>query len=175
MHLSPHITHALFLFHSLQGPLPWLLEGSQLCGLHESDLLPRVPQCPPTHQNQRQPQYIQVSGLGLISSLDIIVSHSQSRYYCVSHSQSMYYGIIIKSCSGSSVDNHSSPFPSPHCPLLITHTHREEWEWLKSLKSPPNTSSSPEHHSFTNSHTLQKTLLSAIDTFLHNLGISKVV
>ena len=154
MHLSPHITHALFLFHSLQGPLPWLLEGSQLCGLHESDLLPRVPQCPPTHQNQRQPQYIQVSGLGLIPSLDIIVSHSQSRYYCVSHSQSMYYGIIIKSCSGSSVDNHSSPpsplppSPLPTAPPTHTHTHTGKSGSGSSLSNPltlrppPNTTPS---------------------------------
>ena len=70
-----------------------------------------------------------------------------------------------------------------HC----TSQCSEEWQWLKSLSSPPSPPSTPETSpNHTNSSpgpspdllsssplSLQQTLLPAVDTFLHNLGIDR--
>ncbi len=56
------------------------------------------------------------------------------------------------------------------CPYSpTTHTHRDEWQWFKSLSSndpqPLQVPAGPQ--------SLQESLLYKIETFLHNLGISK--
>ena len=56
------------------------------------------------------------------------------------------------------------------------HVHSEEWMWLNSLSSPsscPFPSSRQPHMLTSGAQSLQYTLLPTIDTFLHNLGISK--